>query len=153
LSKLFNVGCPDQLKDIDDDIPVFEPPLKKQRTTQSTIPSSYPELPHSNLTNSISNDYMNDKENPSFLVDNPDQLSSSSHIKSYRSHSNSRSNKPRVTEMAIDLLGRLLCFDPSKRISADKALCHPFFFEYPLPCPENLLPRFNPNKDCDEFAD
>jgi len=29
---------------------------------------------------------------------------------------------------AIDLLGKLLCFDPDARISAKEALDHPFFY-------------------------
>lgn len=33
---------------------------------------------------------------------------------------------PNASANAIDLLSRMLVFDASKRISVDKALCHPF---------------------------
>ncbi len=36
-------------------------------------------------------------------------------------------NKDLATEMAIDLLNRMLVFDPFLRISAQEALSHPFF--------------------------
>ena len=31
----------------------------------------------------------------------------------------------------IDLLTRMLCWDPDKRITLKEALCHPYFFEAP----------------------
>ncbi|EME30920.1 cyclin-dependent serine/threonine protein kinase isoform 1 [Galdieria sulphuraria] len=38
---------------------------------------------------------------------------------------------PQLSELGLDLLDGLLCFDPKKRYSALKAHCHPFFDEEP----------------------
>jgi len=38
-----------------------------------------------------------------------------------------------VTEAGIDLMNKLLTYDPQQRISADEALKHPYFNETPLP--------------------
>ncbi|KAA1083925.1 hypothetical protein PGT21_011800 [Puccinia graminis f. sp. tritici] len=38
-----------------------------------------------------------------------------------------------VTEAGIDLMNKLLAYDPLQRISADEALKHPYFNETPLP--------------------
>nr|CCA23380.1 cell cyclerelated kinase putative [Albugo laibachii Nc14] len=38
---------------------------------------------------------------------------------------------PEVTPLALDLLVKLLAFDPNQRISAQEALAHPFFLEGP----------------------
>lgn len=40
---------------------------------------------------------------------------------------------PNASRLAIDLLGKLLCFDPKKRFSAAQALMHDYFFSEPLP--------------------
>lgn len=42
---------------------------------------------------------------------------------------------PRVNPQALDLLGRMLEFDPTKRISVDEALEHPYLADYH--CPED----------------
>ncbi|EPQ28963.1 uncharacterized protein PFL1_03253 [Pseudozyma flocculosa PF-1] len=38
-----------------------------------------------------------------------------------------------LTENGVDLLSRLLCYDPAQRITADEALRHPYFAESPPP--------------------
>eukprot|EP01016_Furgasonia_blochmanni_P000636 TRINITY_DN10177_c0_g2_i1.p1 TRINITY_DN10177_c0_g2~~TRINITY_DN10177_c0_g2_i1.p1 ORF type:complete len:404 (+),score=103.10 TRINITY_DN10177_c0_g2_i1:61-1212(+) len=44
-----------------------------------------------------------------------------------------------ASEKCIDLLNALLTWDPAKRITADEALVHPYFFEHPRPCdPEEI---------------
>mmetsp|Transcript_26311 Transcript_26311/g.43971 ORF Transcript_26311/g.43971 Transcript_26311/m.43971 type:complete len:136 (+) Transcript_26311:210-617(+) len=40
---------------------------------------------------------------------------------------------PDADSNATDLLKQLLVYDPKKRITAEKALCHPYFFVDPLP--------------------
>ncbi len=40
----------------------------------------------------------------------------------------------RVDETTLDLLGRLLTPEPSKRLSAKAALSHPYFLAFPPPC-------------------
>ncbi|GKF86713.1 cyclin-dependent kinase G-2-like protein, partial [Tanacetum coccineum] len=40
---------------------------------------------------------------------------------------------PTLTELGFDLLSRLLTYDPAKRITAEEALNHGWFREYPLP--------------------
>ena len=48
---------------------------------------------------------------------------------------------PRLSDAGLDLLNRLLTFDPEKRITARAALRHPYFSERPLP----LLPQYMPS--------
>ena len=36
---------------------------------------------------------------------------------------------------ALDLLEKMLCYNPDERISAKEALSHPYFHSYPLACP------------------
>ena len=43
---------------------------------------------------------------------------------------------------AVALIGRMLTYDPSKRITADKAARHPWFSEQPLPVSEDRMPRW-----------
>jgi serine/threonine protein kinase len=49
---------------------------------------------------------------------------------------------PALSEAGLDLLSRLLTYDPSKRITASKALHHAYFTTAPLPCPEARMPTF-----------
>jgi hypothetical protein len=40
------------------------------------------------------------------------------------------------SDQGINLMSQLLFANPSRRITVDKALKHPWFGEAPLPCPE-----------------
>lgn len=46
------------------------------------------------------------------------------------------------SDLAINLLTQLLIANPSRRITVDKALKHPWFNEEPLACPEERMPKF-----------
>lgn len=48
---------------------------------------------------------------------------------------------PGVSEDALDLLSRMMAFDPSRRISAANALKHRYFRSQPPPTPPAQLPR------------
>jgi len=48
----------------------------------------------------------------------------------------------RLSERGIDLMIRMLCLDPSERISAAKALEHPWFDEFPRATEAMLMPTF-----------
>ncbi|KAL6043182.1 Cyclin-dependent kinase C-1 [Balamuthia mandrillaris] len=57
--------------------------------------------------------------------------------------------KPRLREVfkdfpptALDLVERLLCLDPSKRITAEQALDSDYFWTDPMPCPPSSLPKY-----------
>lgn len=44
-----------------------------------------------------------------------------------------------ITESGLDLLSRLLTYDPEQRITAEEALEHPYFTESPAPAhPESF---------------
>ncbi|VDM23629.1 unnamed protein product [Hydatigera taeniaeformis] len=43
--------------------------------------------------------------------------------------------------LARNLLGKFLCYDQNRRISAEKALLHDFFLTEPLPVGHNMLPK------------
>jgi cyclin-dependent kinase 10 len=44
----------------------------------------------------------------------------------------------------LDLLSRLLAYDPARRITAAQAAIHPWFQEAPAPCPLHKMPVFKP---------
>ncbi|XP_049774267.1 cyclin-dependent kinase 20-like isoform X2 [Schistocerca cancellata] len=46
-----------------------------------------------------------------------------------------------VSPEGVDLLKKLLLYDASKRISAEKALVHQYFFTRPLPSPMSEMPK------------
>lgn len=49
-----------------------------------------------------------------------------------------------ASEDALDLLSRMLTFDPSKRITAREALSHPYFINLPRPSDPSTLPITDP---------
>ncbi|PCH33548.1 Pkinase-domain-containing protein [Wolfiporia cocos MD-104 SS10] len=53
-----------------------------------------------------------------------------------------RQKFPYITAAGIDLLSRLLTYDPEDRISATQALKHPYFSESPLPKHPDLFSSF-----------
>ena len=48
-----------------------------------------------------------------------------------------------LSPSAIDLLTKLLEINPLKRITADQALSHSFFYTDPLPLKPEEVPRYN----------
>ncbi|KAL0476719.1 CDKG-2 [Acrasis kona] len=51
-------------------------------------------------------------------------------------------NLPILSKLGLDLLERMLEFDPKLRITADEALKHPYFKESPLPKSKVMMPTF-----------
>lgn len=51
---------------------------------------------------------------------------------------------PDSAQQGLDLLQKMLLYDPSKRISAVDALRHPYFFTNPLPATKSSMPSFSP---------
>lgn len=47
-----------------------------------------------------------------------------------------------VSPNGLDLLNRLLAYDPTRRMTATEALAHPYFTESPLPAAQELMPTF-----------
>ncbi|KAG5604890.1 hypothetical protein H5410_026382 [Solanum commersonii] len=54
-----------------------------------------------------------------------------------------RANKiPLLSDAGFDLLNKFLTYDPDKRITADAALSHEWFREFPLPTSKENMPLF-----------
>lgn len=51
---------------------------------------------------------------------------------------------PVLSDLGLDLLNKLLTYDPEKRITADAALDHDWFREVPLPKAKEFMPTFPP---------
>lgn len=48
-----------------------------------------------------------------------------------------------ISEEGIDILVRMLDYNPATRLTAKEALRHPYFVsEMPRPCAESLMPTF-----------
>lgn len=56
---------------------------------------------------------------------------------------NYRERFPNISELGLDLLARMLEFDPETRISAEAALAHPYLAAYHDPAQEPNLPTFD----------
>ena len=52
-----------------------------------------------------------------------------------------------LSDSGFDLLERMLCYDPAKRITASEARDHPWFGEVPRPTDLNLMPTYRTNND------
>eukprot|EP01098_Paradermamoeba_levis_P007181 TRINITY_DN2975_c0_g1_i3.p1 TRINITY_DN2975_c0_g1~~TRINITY_DN2975_c0_g1_i3.p1 ORF type:complete len:317 (+),score=61.55 TRINITY_DN2975_c0_g1_i3:385-1335(+) len=65
----------------------------------------------------------------------------------FQPYNNLRQKFPYVTESGLDLLNRMLTYDPAKRITAQEALKHPYFFESPKPQDPALMPTFPASHD------
>ncbi|CAG8609582.1 12555_t:CDS:10, partial [Acaulospora morrowiae] len=61
---------------------------------------------------------------------------------SKQSHNTLRSRFPYLTENGINLMSKLLTYDPAKRITAEEALKHPYFTESPLPKDPEMFPTW-----------
>jgi len=57
-------------------------------------------------------------------------------------YNNIRSRFPFLSEKGLDLMSKLLTYDPEKRITAEEALKHPYFKESPLPKDPSMFPTF-----------
>ncbi|XP_010677923.1 cyclin-dependent kinase G-2 isoform X2 [Beta vulgaris subsp. vulgaris] len=55
-------------------------------------------------------------------------------------------DSPALSDLGLDLLSRLLTYDPEKRITSNEALNHPWFQEVPLPNSREFMPSFSANK-------
>jgi cell division cycle 2-like protein len=60
-----------------------------------------------------------------------------------------RTSFPYLTENGLDLLSKLLAYDPKSRITATEALSHPFFKESPVAKHPDMFPSF-PSKSAGE---
>lgn len=57
--------------------------------------------------------------------------------------------KANIDPFALDLLEKMLCFNPDERITAQEALSHPYFQSYPLACFNYELPKVD--QDCHTY--
>ena len=46
----------------------------------------------------------------------------------------------RASPLALDLIKKMIIYDPDKRISSKNSLQHPYFWESPMPCELSELP-------------
>ncbi|KAG0092508.1 hypothetical protein BGZ93_001041 [Podila epicladia] len=53
-----------------------------------------------------------------------------------------RTRLPYLTENGLDLMSKMLTYDPSKRITAEEALQHPYFSEAPAPKHPSMFPTW-----------
>ncbi|OAC98080.1 hypothetical protein MUCCIDRAFT_150210 [Mucor lusitanicus CBS 277.49] len=60
----------------------------------------------------------------------------------YQPYSALRSKFTTLTQAGLDLLSKLLTYDPAKRITAEEALNHPYFSESPAPQDPSLFPTW-----------
>lgn len=47
-----------------------------------------------------------------------------------------------LSDLGLDLMQKMMVYDPSKRITAEEALRHPWFREEPLPATIEEMPQF-----------
>lgn len=50
---------------------------------------------------------------------------------------------PELSDLALDLVRNLIHYRPSERLTAHKALSHPWFWTRPYPTPRDKLPRYS----------
>jgi len=62
-------------------------------------------------------------------------------------YSTLKKNMPMLSDLGFQLLKSMFVYDPSKRISAEAALNHPYFMESPLPMDPALMPTHRPKVD------
>jgi serine/threonine protein kinase len=58
---------------------------------------------------------------------------------------------PRLPQQGIELLNKFLTFDPKRRITAERAVDHPYFDEKPYPASSHLMPTFPTQHTMDGF--
>ncbi|PNX98911.1 cyclin-dependent kinase [Trifolium pratense] len=58
---------------------------------------------------------------------------------------------PVLSDSGLDLLNKLLTYDPEKRITAEDALNHGWFREVPLPKSKEFMPTFPAQHDKDSI--
>ena len=59
---------------------------------------------------------------------------------------------PGISEDGFELMLQLLAYDPHKRLTAEEASRHPYFFSSPMPCNESMMPNyFHENLSCKNF--